>query len=1102
VLTDHAHPGLVAVRAGVPDAQGRREFSSGLLVAPRLVLTARHGVVAGNGACRAGVEVQLVTGPRGGVRLGEPVSAEVAWQGRGDLDGALLRLPDGWEPPGGFVVPGLAWGEPVGNRPVAVTVTGLPGFAAASTGEEVETVTTRGNLEPGTYTGSDRYAVDLTSGWPQGWRDWAGVSGAAVRCEAGGHLIGVVAWSDKPLEGRRLTAVPVRALLGDARFCEVIGAHLEMVPDVEPVELAPFLARPQAAGSLGGLLRADAALVGFTGRADEIEFLERWRDLPASAAPDVKALLVTGRGGEGKTRLAVEFLARSKHEGWAGGMLRLNASLAEAGVIADPARRLLLVIDYAAARGPDIGSLIQVVMSARPRVPVRLLLLARATGQWWQDLAGDLEDDLPGLEDQVLALSPLLAAAGELGPGRPDPPAMFTSAAGSLAPHLARFTGRAAAELRQIAACIPVPDLSGPGYAHVLTVQLAALVALLQQCDPIAAGGGPEDLLLGHEQKYRDKLARARGLDDVRLVRDRAVAGAALFGARGPSAPNAREAACAVAEAALAPDLRGLVTRQRMVAGWIAELYPPDDPAPGQLVEYWGAVLPDRLGEFLVIRLLADEVTADTGRADPVGARQPGLLESLAGCSDAHGARRALLILSRAAEYDMRAAAWIERLVRANPRLLGAAALEVGVYAESPVSLRSAMVRLGITKRDLFREIVASVQDALPRFSVKELEANAGLTRELTVIYRELAAVNRDVYLPDLATSLNNHAARLADTGRRAEAVAVSEEALRLYRELATANRDTYLPNLATSLNNHASMLAETGQRAEAVAVSEEAVRLSRELAAVNRDAYLPNLATSVNTHAAVLAETGQRAQAVLVSVEAVALRRELAAVNRDAYLPFLATSLSNHAALLAGSRRAEAVAVSEEAVRLYRELAAVNRDVYLPDLAITLNTYALLLAETGRHAEAVAVSEEAVRLYRELAVVNRDAYLPFLATSLNTHAGMLAETGQRTEAVAVSEEAVRLYRELTALNRDAYLPIYVLCLSVLGHLLLEDDRVEDSLSVSITAILLSAELPDYLRNRARRAIATLRQAYGADPDQAEATFRELTGDSLPHWLK
>jgi hypothetical protein len=838
----HSHPGLVAVLAGDPDDQGQREFSSGLLIAAGLVLCSRHGVTTSDGSILADVEVALMAGGRGEVRPGDPVPGTVAWLGAGDRDAALIEVAADGHVPAGFVPAGLAWGEPIGTRPVNVTVTGMPGFAAASTGYQAEPETARGTLEPGTYAASDRYAVNLTEGWPQGWQDWKGVSGAAVRCSDGGYLVGVAAWSDEALSGRRLTAVPVRALLADAGFRAVLVRHLERVPEAEPVELAALLSRPRPVGSPGALLRADEALTAFVGRDDEMRFLEAWRDQPAAAGPYVKVLLVTGRGGEGKTRLAAELVARSKQAGWSGGLLSSGAQPALAEVAGYPGRPLLLVIDYAAARAAGIDALVRVIIRARPQLPVRLLLLARAAGQWWADFGTGLDDDLPGLESEVFALRPLLATGGD---GSPDRAAVFIRAAGSLAPHLAPFTGRTADEMRGLAVRLPVPDLSGRAFEHVLTVQMAALAGLLQLADPLpGAGDGVEDMLLRHERKYRDKLAGQQGLDDVRQVRDRAVTGAVLFGARGPTPADARQSATAMVAAALAPDLDGQVARQREVAAWIAGIYPPDNPESGAHAEYWGTVLPDRLGEFLAVRLLANEVlTAGDGDGGGDRAGEEGLLESLAGCSDLPGFERALLILSRATKHDARAGQWAGRLVRARPRVAGMAALRVAAYAENPAPLRGALVQLGIDDSALLGEVVSSVHEALPRFSLQRLETSAGMTRELTLIYRELAGVNRDAYLPDLAMSLNNHAALLAETGRRAEAVPVSEEAVALRRELAGVNRDAYLPDLVTSLGNLGRVLLVNQRVRDSVAACLEALQLRGELPGYLLDRVQPAVA-------------------------------------------------------------------------------------------------------------------------------------------------------------------------------------------------------------------------------------------------------------------
>ncbi|WP_203865543.1 tetratricopeptide repeat protein, partial [Plantactinospora endophytica] len=219
--------------------------------------------------------------------------------------------------------------------------------------------------------------------------------------------------------------------------------------------------------------------------------------------------------------------------------------------------------------------------------------------------------------------------------------------------------------------------------------------------------------------------------------------------------------------------------------------------------------------------------------------------------------------------------------------------------------------------------------------------------------YRELTAGNRDAHLPDLVMSVGNHAVRLADVGRRAEALAASQEAVDLYRELAANNRDAHLPNLAMSINNHAAMLAEAGRRAEALIASEEAVELRRYLVAGNRDAYLSNLAGSVNNHALRLAEAGRRAEALSASQEAVDLYRELATNNRDAHLPDLARSLwtLGYVARILGETSEQILAAAAEGVRYFEELAASEPQAFAGRRDAAASTLiSLQNSTTGQH--------------------------------------------------------------------------------------------------------------------------------------------------------
>ncbi|MFI7537321.1 tetratricopeptide repeat protein, partial [Streptosporangium sp. NPDC049376] len=812
------------------------------------------------------------------------------------------------------------------------------------------------------------------------------------------------------------------------------------------------------------LLRAAHAVVGFTGREGVLKDLLAWREgsgptpSPGGASRSGVAVeLIHGQGGQGKTRLAGHLAGLWQDEGWAvlSAHHRRDRSVGKAFAVPDLRRAagVLVVVDY--AERWDTADLLTLLGDTliRGRLPVRVLLLARPSGTWWQSLHGRIQRDL-GVMASSRELGPLENEAGITRQG------LFVAARDRFADLLDLPAARRVAP--------PAALEHHEAYRLVLTVQMAALAAVLS-----AAGGQdpPTDpvevsqVLLARERDHWEALhdRRERPLATSPEAMGQLVYTATVTGRLGHA-----DGGAALARAAIESHLHpGQMLKDHAVcypqSGAIAGSDRAPEAVGGGEVTVLEPLYPDRLGEdFLALStpghsyafpadpwaadVLARLLTVPGGTAEPVrGADGDAPVWIRQGLITVVEACRRWPHLARLQLYP---------LLEARPDLAlhgGGAAL--AALADLPGIDRGLLERIESVLPD-HRHIdldigIAAVAVRLAEHRLSEADpanpaacahihttlviplTNAGLyaralteSDQATRLWRRLAELNRDAYLPNLASSLTNHGVQLAEVGQRQEALSVSEEAVRLYGELAELNRDAYLPNLAMSLNNYANRLAETGQRREAVPVSEEAVRLYGELAELNRDACLPNLAMSLNNYASLLAESGQRREAVPVSEEAVRLYGELAELNRDAYLPNLAASLANHGVQLAEvGQRQEALSVSEEAVRLYGELARLNRNAYLPNLAASLTNHAIRLAESGQRREAVPVSEEAVRLRRELAELNRDAYLPNLAMSLNNHANLLAETGQRREAVPVSEEAVRLRRELAELNRDAYLP-------------------------------------------------------------------------------
>ncbi|MFJ4468546.1 trypsin-like serine protease [Streptomyces sp. NPDC089424] len=226
---------LALIRCGID--QRRHSVGSGYLIAPRLVLTARH------------VLVQVDTGklwPKIQVRLGHPrdgltahVGAELLWEHPEGLDVALLRVDHETDVSGP-----VRWGRPAGKVPLQYDGLGFPKAAVVDT-RQVEHL--RGVLSPLSGSG-DRYVLDQGPSPAPGAVDsmaWGGASGTAVFCDD--HLVGVVIREPQTYAARRLFAVPVHTFVEDVDFVAHVERHGGGSPGMTVLDAAALpKARPAA----------------------------------------------------------------------------------------------------------------------------------------------------------------------------------------------------------------------------------------------------------------------------------------------------------------------------------------------------------------------------------------------------------------------------------------------------------------------------------------------------------------------------------------------------------------------------------------------------------------------------------------------------------------------------------------------------------------------------------------------------------------------------------------------------------------------------------------------------------------------------------------
>ena len=163
------------------------------------------------------------------------------------------------------------------------------------------------------------------------------------------------------------------------------------LPTSEPLR-APYRAADTAESPLR-LLRAEYAVVPFQNR-DELTVLLDWCR-QTTAGDSTGLAVVTGIGGSGKTRLALELANRLRREGWYAGTFPKGVAGADwlAGVVSP----VLVVLDYADGRVTDATALLAALRTRRES-PAVVLLTARAVdGDWLANIveAGQRRPPLP-----------------------------------------------------------------------------------------------------------------------------------------------------------------------------------------------------------------------------------------------------------------------------------------------------------------------------------------------------------------------------------------------------------------------------------------------------------------------------------------------------------------------------------------------------------------------------------------------------------------------------------------------------------------------------------------------------------------------------------
>jgi hypothetical protein len=254
--------------------------------------------------------------------------------------------------------------------------------------------------------------------------------------------------------------------------------------------------RPEIS-SPGALLRADIENpVRFHGRTDDLASLDEWCDRRDS----LLLRLYTGAGGMGKSRLLLEACDRRLRRGWRAGFLDSRSGSLPLELLGAlfAAKDTLVVVDYAETRRSELEALLNGAFAAKGAGRIRVVLLARSAGDWWDAMAaagGGAGELVAGPAAAWTPLRPLTA-------GRGDREASYQIASN----HFAQTLG----QTRQTA----VPDdLDNDIYETALILHMRALCEI--EGVPVKGDQGILDYILDRERRYWRNRARDMGVPEL-----------------------------------------------------------------------------------------------------------------------------------------------------------------------------------------------------------------------------------------------------------------------------------------------------------------------------------------------------------------------------------------------------------------------------------------------------------------------------------------------------------------------------------------------------------------------------------------------------------
>ncbi len=683
------------------------------------------------------------------------------------------------------------------------------------------------------------------------------------------------------------------------------------------------------------LLRAEEALVPFDpARQPDLNSLHNWLD---DQQWPTALRLITGAGGLGKTRLALELCQHRSIAGWHTGFLDAQLEQRDMTAAWQQLRAfdlpVLVVIDYAETRQPVLLALIKAIVQNPGNHPVRVLLLARDGGEWW--------DNLPSKDPHCEAL---LSGYATTGPYTLPP--LHAEEDGRR--HAYRQALTAFADALGVSAPDVTPELTGDHFGHPLYLQMAALLALHGERPTTAEG--LIRALLNHERRYWSRLLAHFSFGEPEQHAQQLLALTTLAG--GFASPKDAQAYW--------NKMGGTSFSTADFSSLFKALLPL---YPGK--QGLQAVRPDLLGEALVAQAL-------------VGSDALCLLDAvLSNTSPQIIRRHALTILARLSDkrpdlQEIIVTALAHNFTYCHQEIVAVSKETIGflpVLAEMAFECLSLAIKgqvAGLLAPQLFEP---SIQLAELAYLVSKFLSENAHSKMLN----KQGSVEST---KDYAEKLGNYSVSLSDTGRVLEALDSAFEVTELFKKLHTKDRQRFQSTYSIALANYAAYLGNSGYYKEALPYDLKALEIRKLLLSDNSARARRDYIVSLQNYGYHLFASGHENDAQLFLHEALDMSQLLSISDEEKYNPIYADSLSYYSTYLSDiGEYDEALQYLISALNIIKNCATKKPDQFESDYREVLLNCSVMLCEAGQYEKALINLCESKLIAQKLAQKNPVRY-------------------------------------------------------------------------------------------------------------------------------